>query len=90
MAEVTDTLEGLPRFSGWSPAIVGAASLAALLLPAWVCAVIWVVGLLGALPFGRFRLVVPCALAAFALGWLINWFVLLTAVGSLHRVLPGA
>jgi hypothetical protein len=90
MAEVTDTLEGLPRFTGWSPVIVGAASLAALLLPTWLCVVLWVVGLLCALPFGRFRLVVPCALATFAAGYFVSWFVVVAAAASLHRVLPGA
>jgi hypothetical protein len=89
MAEMTDRLEGLPRFSGWSPVIVGAASLAALLLPTWACAVLWIVGLLAGLPFGRFGLVVPCALAMFAVGYFVSWFVVVAAAGSLHRVLPG-
>jgi hypothetical protein len=57
-------------FSVWSPAtaVVGAA--VAYSAPGWVTALVWSVAVLCALPFRRFRAVVPMALLAWSAGWL--------------------
>ena len=80
MAEITNIM--LPRFSAWSPAVAGVAAAAAVLLPVWACAILWVVGIAAAFPFPRLRLVVPCALAAFTVGWLVSAALVLTVVGT--------
>jgi hypothetical protein len=66
-----------PRFTAWSPVIAGAAKLSASFLPGWVTALICATGALCALPFRRFRAVVPWALVTVAVGWLISVLVTL-------------
>jgi hypothetical protein len=66
-----------PRFTAWSPVIAGAAELSASFLPGWVTALICAIGVLCALPFRRFRAVVPWALVTVAVGWLISVLVTL-------------
>jgi hypothetical protein len=58
-----------PRFSAWSPLIAGVADLIASSCPGWVTALAWAAGVLVALPFRQFRVVVPMAILAFAAGW---------------------
>jgi hypothetical protein len=60
----------VPGFSIWSPIVAVAAALVAYSSPGWVTAVVWAVGVLCALPFRRFRAVVPLALLAWSAGWL--------------------
>jgi hypothetical protein len=70
-----------PWFSVWSPltAIVGAA--VAYSAPGWVTALVWTVGVLCALPFRRFRAVVPMALLTWSAGWLAAFVLSLGEAG---------
>jgi hypothetical protein len=60
-----------PRFSAWSPVVAIVGAFVAESLPLWVTAVVWALGVLCALPFKRFRVVVPMALLTWSAGWLV-------------------
>jgi type III secretory pathway component EscS len=60
-----------PRFSAWSPLIAGLADLIASSFPGWIVALMWAAGVVSALPFRQFRMVVPLAILALAAGWLV-------------------
>lgn len=59
-----------PLFSGWSPAVAIVGAVVAYSAPGWAVAVVWTLGVLCALPFKRFRAVVPLALLTWSAGWL--------------------
>jgi hypothetical protein len=59
-----------PRFSAWSPLVAVAGAAVAGSSPGWVIALVWGLAVLCALPFTRFRLVVPLALLTWSAGWL--------------------
>jgi hypothetical protein len=62
-----------PAFSAWSPMVALLGALVAGWSPGWVTAAVWGVAVLCALPFRRFRLVVPLALLAWTAGWLASF-----------------
>ena len=66
----------------WSPEVAGVAAAAAVLLPVWACAVLWAVGIAAAFPVPRVRLVVPCALAGFTVGWSLSAVLVLAVAGT--------
>lgn len=75
-----------PRFTAWSPIVAGAADLTASFLPGWITALVWVLGVVCALPFWKFRAVVPWALLTWSVAWLLSVILILTEsaiVGSL-------
>lgn len=59
-----------PLFSVWSPIVAVVGAEVAYSAPSWLIAVVWAVGVLCALPFKRFRAVVPMALLTWSAGWL--------------------
>jgi hypothetical protein len=59
-----------PRFSGWSPVVALIGASVADSVPGWVTALVWTLGVLFAMPFKRFRAVVPMALLTWSAGWL--------------------
>jgi hypothetical protein len=70
-----------PSFSAWSPLVAIPGALVAEYLPGWITAVVWAIAVLCALPFRRFRLVVPLALLTWAAGWLASFVLRLTEGG---------
>lgn len=68
----------LPWFSAWSPLIAVAGALSTEISPGWLVVLVWVVGVLCALPFKKFRLVVPLALVTWLAGWLVSLVFLFT------------
>ena len=67
-----------PRFSVWSPVVAVLGALVANYSPGWLAASVWALAVLCALPFAKFRLVVPLALLAWAAGWLVSFMLRLT------------
>jgi hypothetical protein len=59
-----------PLFSVWSPIVAIAGAQVAYSSPGWVIALVWGIGMLCALPFRRFRRIVPMALLTWSAGWL--------------------
>jgi hypothetical protein len=59
-----------PLFSVWSPIVAVVGAEVAYSAPGWLIAVVWAVGVACALPFKRFRAVVPMALLTWSAGWL--------------------
>ena len=59
-----------PAFSVWSPIVAVVGAEVAYSAPGWLVAVVWALGVLCALPFKRFRAVVPMALLTWSAGWL--------------------
>jgi hypothetical protein len=59
-----------PSFSVWSPIVAVVGAQVAYSSPGWLIAVVWALGVLCALPFKRFRAVVPMALLTWSAGWL--------------------
>jgi hypothetical protein len=59
-----------PLFSVWSPIVAVVGAQVAYSSPGWLIAVVWALGVLCALPFKRFRAVVPIALLTWSAGWL--------------------
>ncbi|WP_292976475.1 hypothetical protein [Mycobacterium sp.] len=64
-----------PSYSAWSPAVAIAGALVAQSVPGWVTLIAWGLAVVCALPFVRFRLVVPLALLTWAAGWLTSFAV---------------
>jgi hypothetical protein len=59
-----------PLFSVWSPVVAILGAVVAYSAPGWLVAAVWTLGVLCALPFERFRAVVPLALLTWSAGWL--------------------
>ncbi|HYX99031.1 MAG TPA: hypothetical protein VE908_05690 [Mycobacterium sp.] len=59
-----------PFFSIWSPVVAVVGAVVAYSAPGWLVAVVWALVVLCALPFKRFRAVVPVALLTWSAGWL--------------------
>jgi hypothetical protein len=77
-----------PQFSAWSPVVAVVGALIAESSPGWVTALTWVLGVLCALPFKKFRAVVPLALLTWTAGWLVS-FVLGLTEGGIAAYLVG-
>jgi hypothetical protein len=71
-----------PRFSPWSPPVAVIGAFIAESAPGWLTALVWALLVLCALPFKKFRAVVPFALFTWCAGWLAA-FVLTLAEGEL-------
>jgi hypothetical protein len=67
-----------PWFSVWSPVVAVIGAQVADSSPGWVTALVWTLGVLCALPFKRFRAVVPMALLTWSAGWLAALLLTLT------------
>ncbi|UMB68830.1 hypothetical protein [Mycobacterium paraterrae] len=76
-----EVAQSAPRFSAWSPLVAVMGALIAGSSPGWVTAAAWGLAVVCSLPFRRFRMVVPCALVAWAAGWLASFAVRLTEAG---------
>ncbi|WIM87397.1 hypothetical protein PT015_21555 [Candidatus Mycobacterium wuenschmannii] len=76
-----------PTFSAWSPVVAVVGALVASLAPGWVTLIVWGLAVVCALPFARFRLVVPLALLTWAGGWLASFAVRLTESGLVGQFL---
>jgi hypothetical protein len=70
-----------PSFSVWSPPVAVVGALVAQSSPGWVTALVWGLAVLSALPFTRFRLVVPLALTVWVAGWLASFVLRLVESG---------
>jgi hypothetical protein len=70
-----------PGFSAWSPLVAVVGALVAEFAPSWVTALVWAIAVLCAIPFRRFRLVVPLALLTWAAGWLVSTILRFTIAG---------
>ena len=66
----TRSIAPAPLFSIWSPVVAVLGAVVAYSAPGWVIAVVWILGVLCALPFKRFRAIVPLALLTWSAGWL--------------------
>ena len=64
--------------------VAGVAEFSTSFLPAWAVASVLASVVLCALPFSRFRLVVPLALVTWGVGWVLYFYLLATATGLLH------
>lgn len=71
----------VPGFSAWSPVVAVLGALVAEFSPGWVTALIWGSAVVCALPFKKFRLVVPLALLTWTVGWLVAFMLRLTESG---------
>jgi hypothetical protein len=78
---VAQPLASAPGFSAWSPLVAVLGALIAESSPGWVTTLVWAIAVLCALPFRRFRLVVPLALLTWAAGWLVSFVLRLTEAG---------
>ncbi len=76
-----------PPFSAWSPVVAGLAAFSTSVLQAWMVAAAWVLVVVCALPFKRFRLVVPLAIGTWAVGTLCYYAIMFTVMMSLGLVL---
>jgi hypothetical protein len=66
----TQSTAPTPSFSVWSPIVAVVGAQVANSSPGWLIVVVWALGVLCALPFKRFRAVVPMALLTWSAGWL--------------------
>lgn len=67
---VSQSLAPAPVFSVWSPVVAVVGAVVAYSAPGWLIGLVWTLGVLCALPFKRFRAVVPMALLTWSAGWL--------------------
>jgi hypothetical protein len=70
-----------PWFSVWSPLVAVIGGEVADSSPGWVIALVWALAVVFALPFERFRAVVPMALLTWSAGWLAALLLSLTEAG---------
>ncbi len=69
-----------PRFSAWSPVVAGLADFSTSVLTGWAVAATWALAVLCAIPFKRFRLVVPLALGTWGVGMLFYYAIMFTVM----------